>query len=330
VSKYLSTETMAVGILAIVVGLIGAYGVRSLLSKEPTPPPKGPEGIKVPMASIDLPANRVIAAGDITNMPTTRQKLQERNFPLEQVMMTPQQIIGRRLKTPMKQGDPFLTTSFYLAGTQPNLAELLKPGFRTFSIQLPDVRGGSVAAGTFVDVLFRAQERPGDEEVSPIPEMTVTLLRHVEVIAVEHPAPGTVASKESTVTLAVPEEKAADLQAVEGRGEFSLIARPPGESVALAAPAPGGVTLDDVLGIEPPVPPPPPFQTAIYRRGALQVNTFVDGQLVSSSGGRTVLPSGVGAARKKCKNCGKKGRVGPLTPVPAGKSRTPTLAPSKT
>jgi Flp pilus assembly protein CpaB len=209
-------------------------------------------------------------------------------------MLSAEQVIGRRLLNPLQQGKPFLTTDLYLEGSGPEYTKLLTSGYRAVSLVIPLDRGGYVNPGTSVDVLFRAARRAGDEDTAEIPETTITLIQGAEVLAVERPTPSSnrlaaaggidLRSREvsslptpPTVVLAVAIEDANRLQAVQGRGEISLVSRPPGETDADRPPGP--VSLEDVLGIEPPVPPQPDpepvrYLTEIYRGGDRAVNGF--------------------------------------------------------
>ncbi|MCR4413924.1 MAG: Flp pilus assembly protein CpaB [Thermoguttaceae bacterium] len=325
---------MTIGIVAVLAGLAGAYGIRSML-QQPTPEePKKPVVKKVPMANTDLPAGRVIAAGDISLIEISGAELQNRGLDLNQVLVNPKDIVGRRLRVPVKQGEPILTTALYLAGTGPNVSERLKPGFRAVTLAVPEAHGGDAAVGGFVDVVFRTEPRPGGEGIAPIPEMTVTLLSHVEVLEVEK-APLGGAGRDIQVTLALPIDQVNMIKAVEGRGEFSLVPRPEGE-IGVAK-SEKRETLETALGIplpEPPEPPEPPFRTAVYRRGSLQVNTFVSGMLVDDSGRVVSSRGAAGTSQKGCKNCKGKGQAVPvdpraLKPEPDAATRTPTLAPPK-
>ena len=182
--------TMTIGILAILSGLLAAYGVRSLLVKKEVPAKPAPPVIRVPLASADLPSDRVIAAGDVSIVEMTQERFRERfkgtEFTL--IMMLDKNIIGRRLGQPLNQGQPFLTTALYLEGTGPSLAEKLPPGFRAISLQVSDTHGGNAQPGTYIDVVFRAQARPARGFEPAIPEMTVTLLRHIQVLEVNRAA----------------------------------------------------------------------------------------------------------------------------------------------
>lgn len=303
---------MSIGILAILFGLIAAYGVRSLLvQKEVEAPPKPPPAAltTVPVASENLPADRLISTGDVSLVRMTQQQLFQRlkGMDYSLIMTSSKDIIGRRLRKSLKQGQPFLTTALYLQGTGPSLTDRLQPGFRAVSLRVADNRGGNVQPGTHVDVLFRSQARPAKAGQPAIPEMTVVLLRHIEVLEVDRPTQAAGETK-SLVTLAVPEGKVRIFGTVDGRGELWLVAtspqEPEPEGLAAVAALGSGSTLEELLGIrlpEPAKPAPPPFQTAIFRRGQMQVNTFVDGQLVSqartwSPGPTSASPGGAKAA----------------------------------
>lgn len=196
--------------------------------------------------------------------------------------------MGRVVREPIRKGEPFLTTNLYLEGLGPNVAEILKPGMRAVTLEVSPRTGGTVAAGTFVDVLFRSTSRPADSLRPPIPETTVTLMQGVEVVAVDRPKAQSDPNGQNldirllngrraapppdpAVTIAVSLEQANILQTVEGRGEISLIPRSMEEV--------GGsqidtrelrMTLESLLGAE----YPDSFKTEIYRRGSKETRIF--------------------------------------------------------
>lgn len=297
-AKTISKQTLTVGIFAVLAGLIAAYGVRSYLYREepiPSPPPPVPALIKVPVASADLPADRVVSLGDMVSLSLTRKQLEDRfkGINVEQLLLEPGKIIHRRLSKPVQRGQPFLTTKFYLEGTGPSVTGKLQPGYRAVRVEVPTSHDGGVQPGTYTDVIFRAQARPAKGDQPAIPETTVTLLRDIEVLEVDRlgktpPRGGAPESlpKATMVTLAIPVEKAGIFSAIAGRGEVWLEPTPfKGSDEGIAGGASKSLTLADLLGIQPPRPrpaPPPPFETAIYRDGKLQVNRFIDGKLVMS------------------------------------------------
>ena len=203
-------------------------------------------------------------------MPMSVEAMKQKG-PLDVLMLSSDQIIGRRLKRPLSAGQAFLTTDLYLEGSGPQMDELLKPGFRAISIEVEAVRGGAVSPGQTVDVLFRSEPQKAGDRQTAIPEKTVVLLEGVEVLSVFRPevsplqaAVGYV-SKNPLITLAVTPEQATRLQAVDGRGEISLAVRPPQEFVAMAGRS-GGITLEEILGVTSPPPPAPAETSAPQRR----------------------------------------------------------------
>lgn len=344
----ISRETVTIGVLAILFAVGGAYGVRAYLQGSTAQMPVT-EMLSIPVATSNLPADRVITRGDLAMLSMSRETLKERSSDARGLVLNEaRNIIGRRLLTPVKQGSPILTTDLYLAGTGPNFSERLKPGFRAVSLKVRDFQTGTVTAGCFVDILFRAAPRKGDDKTAAIPEVTVPLLKNIEVLDV---ADAGGANGGDVVTLAVPLAEVNALRVVEDRGEFSLAVRPSDELMMIASAASEKKTLEDVLGIEPPAPPAQPFRTAIYRRGKMAVNSFVSapaaqtesGSFADASGARVQVnsfaPGGQmvpeaesGAAGSGgCKSCNKKVEDANLIPVPdAGLgSPSPTPAPPR-
>jgi Flp pilus assembly protein CpaB len=286
----LSSGTMSVGVLAIFSGLLGAYGLRAVLLTEPPQAAAKEKFVTIPLATADLPAGRIIRFGDVGIHRLTPKQVSERRLGNPSVMMDSAQVMGRRVRVAIKQGEPFLTTSMYLEGSATNVSELLRPGFRAVSLQIPELMGGMTDVGTMVDVVFRSESRKGK---TIVPETTMTLIEGVEVLNVERPKAvvqdsgnidlrrtngrGYVPPSPPTVTLAVTLEQANILRTVEGRGVVSLVPRSADElplSRSLAKPK--RFTLENLLGIE---PARPPFKTEIYRRTDRQIRQFGDDEL---------------------------------------------------
>jgi pilus assembly protein CpaB len=170
----------------------------------------------------------------------------------------------------------------YPEGYGPNLADNVKPGFRAVTVPIAGsgAVNGFAAPGSIVDVIFRAAARRGQRNLN-IPEVTLTLLEGVEVLALGTTStPGIRApGSPSNVTLAVTPEQASALKVVEGRGELSLMLRSPGE---VGAARPAQVTLEELLGLQ---PEPPPFTSEIYRGASRQTVTFQREQVAMESFG---------------------------------------------
>jgi Flp pilus assembly protein CpaB len=294
-ARTISKATLTTAIVAILAGLVVAFAVRAYLAQPPAKPtPPAPPPIRVPVATTDLPAGRLIAPGDIGTLSLSRERFaaDPRFKGKRGVMMSAQQIVHRRLKVAVKQEQPFLLEDLYLQGSGPSLSEDVGPGYRAIPLRVPHTHEGRVQPGDWVDVVFRVQPRAAKAGQPAIPEKTVTLLEHLKVLEVVGPSgPDTTDPRRrattssqtgfSVVTLAVPVGQSDVLAAVDGRGELWLVTSPDKGSEQANAPpgsAPKPATLAELLGIQPPVPP---FETAIYRRGRVQINRFVDGKLLS-------------------------------------------------
>jgi Flp pilus assembly protein CpaB len=277
----LSPGTLIVGIFAILLGLLGAYGVKKMLDKPATVPVKAtanaPRLEKVPMAAIDLPAGRTITEDDIMVDGLPEQEAMK----LVPYMQSVVQIVGRTLQQPLKKNRVFMPSLFYPKGMGPKLADLLKPGERavTISLERSAVDSMFVTPGSTVDVLFRSKPDSG----ASIPDVTVTLLSKVRVVAVGQETLEGVQSKVDdtnssstprTVTLAVNQAQARAMKVVEDRGALSLVLR--SDTDAQVADQGGPSTLVGLLGINEPLKP---FVTEIYRHGARSVSSFRDGTL---------------------------------------------------
>lgn len=307
----LSSGTMSVGVLAIFSGLLGAYGLRAILLSEPPARAQADSSVTVPLATADLPTGRIIRFGDVGINRFTQKQMSERKLANPSVMLSANQIIGRRTRTAIRQGEPFLTTGLHLEGGWPNVSEVLKPGLRAVQLQIPDLLGGNLDPGTYVDVVFRATQGKSYDGSAIIPQTTVTLFQGVEVLSADHPKAAVAVQdssvmdirrrgvRESTaasppvVTLAVTLEQATVLRTVEGRGEICLVPRSMQDVMnevlnSAAVPAVNRLTLEDLLGIQ---SPPPPFATEIYRGGSREVKSF-GGDVLARSLSYTAIGAG--------------------------------------
>ncbi len=274
----ISPGTLTIGILAVLVGLGGAYALRVYLQPKPVAeqPKPAVDQTQVPIASMELPAGRIIRYGDIGMV--LRRSMG--TPPRPNTMLNTNDIIGRVLKKPMAPGDTFVTTGFYPQGTGPSIAEKLKSGLRAVTVPIDNLGtvGGHVNPGVKVDVLFRADKKEDKEGFEQIPEMTVTLFEGVEVLAVgENPHAVRPAADDdkkeplTEVTLACSPSQANKLRAVLGHGEIALSMWPDAaldtQTIEVSTPA---VTLENILGVA----PKRPFKTEVYRRGQRSVNAF--------------------------------------------------------
>ena len=278
--------TLLVILVAILLGLAGAYGVRQRLKASPPAAPAPvaskpkPKMYRVPLALIDLPAGRKIAPSDVVAVEMTREQFAARKV-MGDASLNSQYVIGRYLKEPVAAKDPFPVSKLYPEGVEPSLADRLGPGQRAVSVAIQPISavGGFARPGSRVDVVFRA--RPSDARDRLVPEVTFTLLAGVEVLALGgssfpgEPTRGTLAS----VTLAVSPEQVRMLNVVEGKGELSLSMRGPGAEPDPAE-VPDKLTLEALLGLDRKPPPAPAsaapatFTAEIYRGGKKETVTF--------------------------------------------------------
>ncbi len=246
----LSAGTVIAGVAAVLFGLLAAYVVRKQLLK-PAPvavkEEKKPELVTVPVAAFDLPAGRRVTLGDVGILRLTNEQVKKQGFDKPFMNRTPQ-IVGRTLRSPLKKGKTFEPGDFYAEGQGPNVSELLEPGYRavTFTVEIDAAVAGFTTAGSFVDILFRANT---DTE-NDLPETTVPLMEAVKVLALNaETSEGTktaAASGRHQLTVAVRPEQAAALQIVSGHGVMTLALRNPDDSDQFVATS-GPRTLDELL-----------------------------------------------------------------------------------
>lgn len=257
----ISPATMTAVIFAILIGLAGAYSVRMYLAdvapiEEPAEEPEAaPSMVYVPVAAREMELGQVVSINDIVVNKFTQEEFQESAYAGKLFMTDTAQIDGRQLQKSVKFGEVFAPDSFFAAGMGPNVSSLLKPGFRAVTVPIKNVGAveGFATPSTMVDVLFRSQPE-GDR-----PEVTLTLLEMVEVLAVDRNVlpgqlPGSAAGRPATVTLAVSPEQAKALKAVEDRGELSLTLRHPddgGSVVSVGLNSDAKVTVDQIIGKKP-------------------------------------------------------------------------------
>lgn len=242
-----SSGTLLLGIFAIMFGLLGAYAVRKELHKPIAKADAKAEklqSITVPVASQNLEAGRKLTLGDIALMKLTPAEMKAQKI-TGSFMSSPKQIIGRVVKTSIKEGATFDSPNFYPEGTGPSLTDRLKPGYRAVTISVNQDAGvaGFAIPGSLVDVLFRADAvtSANSDPQDQVPEMTVTLIDGAEVLALNKDttqalkidaATPTASGEKMSVTLAVTQRQAVALQVTAGRGSMSLSLRGKADRIA--------------------------------------------------------------------------------------------------
>lgn len=248
-----SPGTLLLGVVAVMFGLLGAYIVQKNSQQKPTPQEvvqaDQPNVYIVPRASMDLSAGREITMGDIIIHRMTASQIKKEGLP-SSFMTRTSDIIGRTLRVDLPRGASFDSFVFYPEGTGPNIVESLDPGMRAITVKVAadEAVQGFATPGTWVDVLFRSEENTQED----LPEMTVSLLEGVKVLAVNSTTTEmrTIrgqreAMERTSVTLAVSPDQAVALRVVEGRGTLALALRHPDDVGADGQFA--GLTMDQLL-----------------------------------------------------------------------------------
>ena len=275
----ISPGTMTAAIFAILVGLGGAYAVRQYLHQ---PRPDAPEvetaaarTIFVPAAIRDLEPGTKIQLTDVAILKFTPEAFAKSKHSKRTILPDMARFWGRILKSEVKRGDAFAPVDFYPEGAGPGLVENLKPGYRAVTIPIRNIGAvvGFARPGTIVDILFRSDAH---EEY---PEMTMTLLERVEVMAVgqtlnseQNLDMGKGPATLTNVTLSVTPEQAKVLKVVESRGELTMTLRSPDDDTSLISlNSHRKITLPQLLGM--------PYikrttQMEIYRGGNKETMEF--------------------------------------------------------
>lgn len=258
----ISPATMTAAIFAILVGLLGAYGVRQYLSQtspevaaveEETPEP--PKMVYIPVAARSMQIGQTVNLSDVIVNRVEQAKFGSSKYVGMRFMRDTEHIFGKKLQVALEKGDVFMPELFYPEGMGPSVTRMLKPGHRAVTIPIRNVGAveGFATPGTLVDVLFRSL-KDADR-----PEVTLTLLEMVEVLAIDRnilpgQSPAATPGLPATVTLGVTPEQAKALKAVEDRGELSLALRHPddnGSVVPASVKSSEKVTVDQLIGARP-------------------------------------------------------------------------------
>ena len=266
-------STMRLGIASILVGLVGAYGVRVMMEEEEVAAvTTEPKKAFVPTASADLPAGRTLRKADIQFRPMTQDEMIQEGWQLSSVIMDEGFIIDRLSKRSIRAGQPFLTTDVWLDGESPEIPP--KAGMRAVPLRVANDRGGSQATTSDkVDLFFTSTFKKAENGRQAIPEKTILLAEGVNVLHVEYPQLSEIQwavgykEKAPIFTLEVEPGVAGKIQTVQPHGDFSLLVRASDDPKGRNG-ADGEYSLEDILGIEEPVQPQvPPHWTTTYVKG---------------------------------------------------------------
>ncbi len=279
-------STMRLGIASILIGLVGAWGVRTMMDEEePVAEKAPPQAANWPVATMDLPEGRVIRRGDVGFVSLTQTEMVERGWQTQLVMANVEDIIGRQLRKRLSLHSPFLTTDLFLDGDGPRYK--VRDGYRAAQVTVPTSFGGHVGPGATVDLSFTSEEKEGKGDKPSIPVKTIRVAAAVQVLDVLRPSPNygmptmvgqrgrsSGPAPDPTFTLEVEPEIAMNINTLRSHGQFSMVERPAGD-LPLPTEMPrhtenseGPADLLTLLGIEEPEPETgPAIWTTEYVRG---------------------------------------------------------------
>ncbi len=196
---------------AVVLGFLAAIGVRHYVIKKE-------EELKGDVArSAIAVAREAINPGDILGEPMIKPR------EVETAMVSNMHIlyherkswIGQRVAVAVRAGDPLLKT-YFVSGPTPTSADKVQPGWRAVTIGVDQISGvgGLITPASHVDILGTFREQAvGPAAMSPV--VTKTLLRNVEVIAVDN-----------RTELTLPSRAGRGAQADRGYSSITLLVTP--------------------------------------------------------------------------------------------------------
>lgn len=271
--------TMTALVFAILIGLAGAYVVREHLNQEApivVEEKAPPTSVLIPVAAYDLKPGWTIGINDVIPIKMKPDAFKHSQFAQKSFMNNTQQIAGRTLRRALKKGEAFSTDMLYPDGMGPGIADMLKPGQVAVSIPVQNISSvaGFARPGSLVDVLFRSN--PGKNK--SLPEITMTLLERIEVLAIgsDYISGKKVAADSGNATLAVTPFQAKALKVVEGRGEMTLLLRGQTDTVSTTGlPNMDRMTLSQLLGVPTQIQPK---AIEVYRGGKKNLLVFPEPQ----------------------------------------------------
>jgi pilus assembly protein CpaB len=237
-------------VLAVVTGLLAAYGVYRYLKQQEARASDTalPTFVsqRVAVATADLALGTMLTPADV----------QIRMWPETLVPVgsfsTVEELEGRVLKTPVALGEPILASKLAPEGSSGGFSSLIPPGMRAVTVAVNVVSGvgGFILPQTKVDVLVTVSVLGKPEE-----RATRTILQNVEVLAVdqtyEKDSDDPVQVK--SVTLLVTPEEAEKLTLAANEGVLQLALR---SGVDEELHASDGVALKELMSKRQPPPAP--------------------------------------------------------------------------
>jgi pilus assembly protein CpaB len=320
-------QTVTLAAIAIMFGLITAWGAKQLLTPKPVVE-KVVEAPHLPMIAVaqaNLTPYTRITERDVLLMEAPSEAFLADSIPVTQ------RAVGRLVKTTILAGHPVRNGDLYEPGKVPQMADELPPGYRAVTVRVDDAiaSNGAILTGSLVDVsLTFDSDHPEIDGTA-----TMNLFRKLKVLA---PNPNkeikdTVfagPSGKAILTLAATPEQANKLILAQQYGtvNVTLCSNMEKEGDALAGNR-DLVSKTELLNL-PPIPPPqlvavpePPIRKVveIYHGADVQQIVFTEnGELLSTeeatgagvapAAGQPAVAAGTGVKKQKeCVSC-KKGK----------------------
>jgi pilus assembly protein CpaB len=260
--KRISPSTVTVGMLAILFGLVAAYGARRLFEPAPPVDPR----VEVVVPRINLPKYARIREQDVELV-----KLDPSAVPAGAVHSR-QLALYRTVRETLLAGQPITEAALYGVGETPTLAEQLPAGYRAVTIAVDRINalGGLLLPESYVDIALTVNSTHPDLQGIA----TKTILRHVKVLATSQQRFKSEERMEPefrSVTVAVTPEDANKLILAQQHGTLSVTLR--GEHDDEVAANDGDLAnVYSLLGIDP--IRRPQHKAEVWRGSTMQEVTF--------------------------------------------------------
>ena len=250
---------VAILVVAIAMGGGAAYLTRSWLHAQMNAAAARQPADHIVVAAEPLAYGATVTSDSITEVPWFTSAVPEGAFTAKDDLLNG----GRRIVlSPLKRGEPILSSKVTGPGQRGSLATLLEEGKRAVTVRVDDVRGvaGFVLPGDFVDLVMIANEASSKRQ-----SYSDILLEHVKVLAIDQIA--SEADGKPTiaraVTVEVTKEQAQKILLATDVGKLSLILSRPTE---MNSDPNRRISERDIGRIIPelvrPVAPPPPAPVA--------------------------------------------------------------------
>lgn len=224
-------STLALLLVAVLVGSLAAYFARAIIMARPAAPPQ----TTLVVAAQPLAFGSELTPDNVTEVPWSASVVSAGTFTTKEALLKE----GRRVVlAPVEANEPIMATRVTGPGQKGGLSALIDPGMRAVTVRVDDVRGvgGFVTPGDRVDVVLtrKGQQQPG--AVSNAADYADVLLQDVKVLGVDQIANATEekAAVAKAVTLEVTAEQAQKVVLAQGVGTLALVLRKAGSAATVA------------------------------------------------------------------------------------------------